>query len=100
MTESPDVPEAIWHKPIDQVTSVELFEAIAKVRLRIPDTARKVRQRLDKVFDDAGFFGRCSANPAHAIRKKRAETPRGRKQGHYLRRRSGSHPARPALRAG
>ena len=79
-----NVPEKIWHKPIDQVTPVELFEAIAKMRKRIPDTAEKVRQRLDKVFDDAGFFGRCNSNPAQAIRGKLAEAPRGRKEGHYM----------------
>src|SRR5207302_2316391 len=54
------------------------------MRKRIPDTAEKVRQRLDKVFDDAGFFGRCNSNPARAIRGKLAEAPRGRKEGHYM----------------
>jgi hypothetical protein len=79
-----NIPEKIWNKPIGQITSVELFEAIAKMRKRIPDTAEKVRQRLDKVFDDAGFFGRCSSNPARAIRNKLTEAPRGRKEGHYM----------------
>ncbi|HXY05027.1 MAG TPA: integrase arm-type DNA-binding domain-containing protein [Burkholderiaceae bacterium] len=78
-----NVPDEIWLKPLDRITPVELFEAIAKLRRRIPDTADKVRQRLDKVFDDAAFFGRCATNPARMIRNKVAETPRGRKEGHY-----------------
>jgi integrase len=79
-----NVPLAIWHKPIDQITPVELFEAIAELRKRIPETADRVRQRLDKVFDDAAFFGRCTSNPARIIRSKVSETPRGRKEGNYL----------------
>ncbi len=78
-----NVPAEIWHKPIDQIMPVELFEAIAAVRRRIPETADKVRQRLDKIFDDAAFFGRCSTNPARIIRNKISEMPRGRREGHY-----------------
>jgi integrase len=78
-----NVPDEIWHKPIDQIAPVELFEVIAALRRRIPETADRVRQRLDKVFDDAAFFGRCTTNPARVIRNKVGETPRGRKEGHY-----------------
>lgn len=78
-----NVPDDIWHKPIDRITAVELFEAIAALRKRIPETADRVRQRLDKVFDDAAFFGHCATNPARVIRNKVSETPRGRREGHY-----------------
>lgn len=78
-----NIPAELWHKPIGQITPVEVFEVLAEMRKRIPDTTDKVRQRLDKVFDAAAFFGHCSTNPARMVRHKVAETPRGRKEGHY-----------------
>jgi len=78
-----NIPAEIWNKPIDQITPVELFQVLADMRRRVPETTDKVRQRLDKVFDDAAFFGRCSTNPARMVRHKVTETPRGRKEGHY-----------------
>jgi hypothetical protein len=33
-------------------------------------TLRRVRQRLDSLFEDATFFGRCASNPAAAIKRK------------------------------
>jgi len=78
-----NVPAAIWNKPINRITPVELFEVLAALRKRIPESSDKIRQRLDKVFDDAAFFGRCSTNPARMVRNKVSETPRGRKEGHY-----------------
>lgn len=77
------MPERIWHKPIDRVTPVELYEVLAELRKRIPETVDKLRQRLDKVFDDAMFFGRCKSNPARAVRGKLSETPKGRREEHY-----------------
>jgi integrase len=56
---------------------------LAALRKRIPESSDKIRQRLDKVFDDAAFFGRCSTNPVRMVRNKVSETPRGRKEGHY-----------------
>jgi integrase len=78
-----NVPAAIWNKPINRITPVELFEVLAALRKRIPESSDKIRQRLDKVFDDAAFFGRCTMNPVRMVRNKVSETPRGRKEGHY-----------------
>jgi len=72
------VPAAIWHKPVAEVGAVELFEALAKVRRRLPETAGRVRRRLAAVFDDAIFFGHCSFNPAGAIRRKLTEVAPGK----------------------
>ena len=41
-----------------------------------------MRQRLDSVFEDAQFFGRCGGNPAAAIRRKLTEA-RPKKAGEF-----------------
>lgn len=78
-----NVPNDLWHSPIDRIEPVALFGAMAALKKRIPETADKVRQRLDKVFDDAIFHGRCTVNPARIIRGKLGDEPRGRAEGHY-----------------
>lgn len=81
------IPPAIWHKPIADIEAPELLQAIMAIKpherarnLRgdsLPETRMRVRQRLDAVFEDAIFHGRCTANPAAAIRRKmREEAPR------------------------
>ena len=40
----------------------------------VPETLQRVRQRLDAVFEDAIFHGRCMTNPVAAIRRKMRET--------------------------
>jgi Integrase len=76
------VPPAIWHKPIAEVGAVELFEALAKLRTTLPETADRVRRRLAAVFDDGIFFGKCTGNPAAAIRRKLAAIG-SKQEGHY-----------------
>jgi integrase len=78
-----NVPHDLWHAPIDHIEHVALFKAMAALKRRIPETADKVRQRLDKVFDDAVFHGLCTVNPARVIRGKLGDEPRGREEGHY-----------------
>jgi integrase len=39
----------------------------------LPETLRRIRQRLDAVFEDAIFHGHCSTNPAAAIQRKMRE---------------------------
>jgi integrase len=78
------VPPAIWNKPIAEIGTVELFEALAKVKRKVPETADRVRRRLAAVFDDANFFGHCAVNPASAIRRKMGEIAPG-KEGRNLR---------------
>ena len=76
-----NVPAAIWHAPIDRIEPKELLQALAKLQLRVPETCRRVRQRLEVVFDDAQFHKLCSANPARVIKQKLAERPVGREKG-------------------
>ena len=96
------VPPAVWHKPIAEVDAPELLEALASVRSiedrgsRVPETLRRIRQRLDAVFEDAVFHKHCTGNPAAAIRRKMRETlPKG-KPGQF---RALDYRAAPALMA-
>jgi integrase len=72
---------ALWHAPISAVTAPALLQALqdaeaherARNHRNLGETLRRVRQRLDAVFEDAAFHGRCSANPAAAIGRKLAK---------------------------
>lgn len=82
------VPAAIWHAPIADVKAPELLAALSSVKPHerarnlkgetVPETVRRIRQRLDAVFEDAVFHERAATNPAAAIRRKMAE---GSKRG-------------------
>ena len=67
------VPAEVWHKPIAAITAPELLEALSSVRSvevrgrRVPETLRRICQRLDTIFEDAIFHGQCTTNPAAAI---------------------------------
>lgn len=77
------VPTNLWHKPIAAVTAPELLDVIAELQSKVPETASRLRQRLESVFDDAEFRGACSGNPARAIRRKLQEGKRSRERGHF-----------------
>ena len=85
------VPASVWNAPIDTITPPILLQALEGAtpheRARRPgdlgETLRRVRQRLDSVFEDAAFHGRCASNPAAAIKRKLTESrPRG-KRGNF-----------------
>ena len=85
------VPASVWNAPIDTITPPILLQALEGAtpheRARRPgdlgETLRRVRQRLDSVFEDAAFHGRCASNPAAAIKRKLTECrPRG-KRGNF-----------------
>jgi integrase len=87
------IPSAIWHKPIATVTAPELLAALLAVEPherarnvtteRPQETVRRVRQRLDAVFEDAIFHERCTANPAAAIKRKMREASPRDKAGEF-----------------
>jgi hypothetical protein len=64
-----NVPEHLWHAPISNVTAPLLLDAIAEVAQRVPETASRMRQRLEAVFDDAEFRSIREGNPARASAK-------------------------------
>lgn len=79
------VPAALWHRPLDEITAPELLDALLGVtpheRARnltsgdkVRETVRRIRQRLDAVYEDAMFRERATHNPAAAVRRKMRET--------------------------
>ena len=41
------MPETLWHRPISAITAPELLDCIAGLQLKMPETAKRIRQRLD-----------------------------------------------------
>lgn len=77
------MPDALWHKPIDEITAPELLDCILELHARIPETAARIRQRLEAIFGDAEFRGACAGNPARAIRSKLKEALGKRKRASF-----------------
>jgi integrase len=62
------------------IGEAELLDVLLPLRDRVPETAKRVRQRLEAVWDDAMLRKLCTSNPAAAIarrmrQKRRGETP-------------------------
>ena len=74
------VPAALWHAPINSITAPELLRGLLAVKpherarnlkgAAVPETLRRIRQRLDAIFEDAIFHGHCTTNPAAVVRRK------------------------------
>ncbi len=77
------VPAGIWHKPIAEVTDIELFDFLLPLFDKVPETASRIRQRLDAIFDDAVFRKLCTANPAQAIRRRLGKAVGDRQRGNH-----------------
>jgi integrase len=87
------VPAELWHAPIASIEAPALLSALAQVRPherarnlkgdRVPETLRRVRQRLDTIFEDAIFHGHCAKNPAAAVRRKMRETLPSKDSGKF-----------------
>jgi integrase len=85
------IPPDLWHAPAGSIEAPALLLALQSVKPherarnlkgdRVPETLRRIRQRLDSVFEDAIFNGRCSRNPAAAIRRKMRESEPRRERG-------------------
>lgn len=76
------MPAGVWHAPVVDINPPVLLKALeeasAHERARragdLNETMRRVRQRLDAVWEDAIFYGRATTNPALAIRRKLSES--------------------------
>jgi integrase len=77
------VPKSLWHAPIATIAAPALLDAIVELQRNISETASRIRQRLEAVFDDAEFRGLCTGNPARAIRRKLAEQSRRQAPGRF-----------------
>jgi integrase len=77
------IPGNLWHAPVDTIDAPSLLSALLDVKPHerarrhkgdsVPETLRRIRQRLDAIFEDAIFHGRCQSNPAAAVRRKMRE---------------------------
>lgn len=77
------VPKATWDKPIAEITRQELLDLLRELQNRMADTAKRVRVRLDLVFDDALEKGIISTNHvAMLVTKLRREHKPKRSQSH------------------
>lgn len=77
------LPSAILDKPIGEVTTAELVDVLQPLYVKLPETARRVRTRLDATFDTAMMRGLCAGNPAAAIKRTLEKLGRKRKRGHF-----------------
>lgn len=87
------MPAELWHKPIADVQAPELLAALQAMKpherarnvsgAAVAETMQRIRQRLDAVFEDAIFHGRCTSNPAAAIRRKLREASPAKQAGQF-----------------
>jgi integrase len=72
------IPDTILKTPIDEVEAGDLLDVLQPLYTSIPETARRVRQRLDVVFDYAILRKLATTNPARAVaRSLRQKWDRG-----------------------
>jgi integrase len=79
------VPAGIWHAPIATLDAPAMLPFLEKLQQQIPETARRIRQRLDAVFEDAIFHRLATGNPAASLKRKLREAMKGKKRqrGHF-----------------
>lgn len=77
------IPQSIWARPIASIAAGELLDLLVRLNADIPETAGRIRQRLDAVFDDALLRGTVDKNPAAAIRRKLKEVGSRKKPEHF-----------------
>jgi integrase len=63
----------IGQRAVGEITPRELLAALVPLARSNPETASRVRQRLEAVFDDAVFAELAEQNPAAAVKRKLAE---------------------------
>jgi integrase len=84
------IPKTLWQKPITEISPPEIFDVFesakphksARNHRDLSETMRRIRQRIDAVFEDAIFYGKAVANPANAVKRKLTESKPVRK-GHF-----------------
>ena len=74
------LPASIWHAPIDSIKAPALLDAMIEIQRKVPETATRIRQRLEAVFNDAELRGLCTTNPARTIRRPMTEALGKRQQ--------------------
>jgi integrase len=65
-------------RPVASITPIEFLDLLRPLYATLPETARRVKQRLDTVYEDAVLRGTATSNPIatlrRALRQKRTKT--------------------------
>jgi integrase len=89
------MPTALWRKPIADVEPPELLAVLTGIRhhdraRNVKDTGgapletiKRIRERLDAIFEDAIFHKRATVNVAHALSRKLREGQRRKPAGQH-----------------
>lgn len=86
------IPPALWGAPIGEIDAPTLLAALASIKpharnrragANVAETVRRIRQRLDAIFEDAIFHKRATTNPAASIKRKLAEEGPEKKPGEF-----------------
>lgn len=67
---------ALWKSPIDKIEASQLLDLLSELHASLPETAKRVRQRLEAVFDDALLRKLVLTNPASVLRRPMKELGR------------------------
>jgi integrase len=76
----PNLPPSLLNQPIADIKSTDLLDALLALRARLPETARRVQQRLNVIFADAKLRGLVASNPIADIRSALKESSKDRKK--------------------
>ena len=64
------LPASIWHAPIESITAPALLDAMIEIQRKVPETATRIRQRLEAVFNDAELRGLAFTSRLHAFHRR------------------------------
>ena len=67
------MPAHLWQAPVDSIDPPALLDLVLELQGKMPETAMRIRQRLETVFDDCIFRKQCLTNPAAVIKRKLRE---------------------------
>lgn len=70
-------------RPLDSITADDLLNLLLPLREELPETAKRVRLRLDAIFDDAMLRDRVTSNPARAVARKLKKPKTSQPERHF-----------------
>ncbi len=77
------MPAELWNTPVEEIDPPALLDFVLELQAKVPETAMRLRHRLETVFDDCIFHRQCSANPAAVIKRKLREGQVRRERGAF-----------------
>lgn len=75
--------DKLGDRPVDSIKPNELLDLLIPLRDSVPETARRVRQRLDAIFEHAMLRELTDRNPAKAILRAMREGKRAQAEKHF-----------------